>query len=134
MASWSAHEVFFIPQMFPLSFDSICSTVIPSVSFEIALRFPLHPPVKAILLITSPFISNEIAVEHVPVVLYVYLISELYHVFTGHVTRHDFDNRASAEIILSEEKWLSAAIFPHKAYIAEAISSSSNNRQPTELL
>ena len=87
IASWSAHEVLLKPHVFPLSFASICSTVIPSVSFDIALRFPLHPPVKAILLITFPFMSNEMAVEHVPVVLFVYLINALYHVFAAIVTR-----------------------------------------------
>ena len=69
IASWSAQEVFLKPQVFPLSFDSICSTVIPSTRIETALRFPLHPPVKATLRITFPSISKEIAVEQVPDVL-----------------------------------------------------------------
>ncbi len=44
---------------------------IPSQSFDIALRFPLHPPSKEMFLIVSPSRVKRISLEQVPVVLYV---------------------------------------------------------------
>ena len=53
-ASWSAHDVDLAPQVLPRSFAAISSAFIPSQSFAMALRFPLHPPVKRMLRIMSP--------------------------------------------------------------------------------
>ena len=68
-ASWSAHEVGFPPQVLPKSFAAISSALMPSQSFAIAFRLPLHPPVKRIFLILSPSRVNWIVVAQTPLVL-----------------------------------------------------------------
>lgn len=74
-ASWSAHEVGRRPQVLPASFVAMSSAFIPFSSFEIALRFPLHPFVKE-MFVTTPLssLSNCICVAQVFSVLYVYVI------------------------------------------------------------
>ena len=60
LASWSGHDVPFIPHIMPLTFFSICSTVSPSTSERTAWRFPLQPPVNVTFVITLSLISNSI--------------------------------------------------------------------------
>ena len=68
MASWSAQDVFLFPHKFPFSLLSISSTVIPSTNFDIAFKFPLQPFVHATFVTLSPSKSNEISVQHTPIV------------------------------------------------------------------
>ena len=56
--NWSAQDVFLGPQVLPLRIDAISSAFLPSTSLAIALRLPLHPPIKFTLWMT-PFSSSN---------------------------------------------------------------------------
>jgi hypothetical protein len=59
----------FPPQVLPKSFAAISSALMPSQSFAIAFKFPLHPPVKRMFLILPPSRVNWIVVAQTPLVL-----------------------------------------------------------------
>ena len=69
-ASWSAQEVGLKLQVLPFRSLMTSSAFCPSTSFPMALRLPLHPPVKTTLCtLCSSSTSKLICVEHVPNVL-----------------------------------------------------------------
>ena len=49
-------------------------TFIPITNDEIPCKFPLHPPLKETFFILLSSISKSISVEHVPFVLYLYIL------------------------------------------------------------
>ena len=67
--SWSTQEVPRIPHWMPFKRSSICVTVRPSTSEATPCVLPLHPPVNATFVMTSPLISKSIWLEQVPLVL-----------------------------------------------------------------